>query len=254
MKQKTNITASIVLYKENLEDLQQTIASFLATPLAKKLFLVDNTPNQEFKNRFKKKPEIEYIAVGKNIGFGSGHNIVLSKIQNFSNYHLILNPDVTFSPETIPNLVKQLEIDNSLAMIAPKVLFPDGKHQFSCRKYPSPKELLGRRFSLFNKIVNQGEYRDRDLTKPFYAEYVTGCFHLYKTEDFLDLKGFDERYFLYMEDVDICKKIDKIGKKKLYFPEETIYHILKKGSSKNLFLFFRHFFSAIKYFRKWGFS
>ena len=56
-----------------------------------------------------------------------------------------------------------------------------------------------------------------------------------------------------MEDVDICRKIDALGKKKLYFPQEEIVHVLKQGSSKNLKLFFRHTSSAIKYFLKWGF-
>ena len=72
-------------------------------------------------------------------------------------------------------------------------------------------------------------------------------------EDFIALNGFDERYFLYMEDVDICKKIDLLGKKKLYYPQEQIIHILKQGSLKNANLFFSHLSSAIKYFLKWGF-
>ena len=88
----------------------------------------------------------------------------------------------------------------------------------------------------------------------FFAEYITGCFHLYKTNDFVALNGFDERYFLYMEDVDICKKIDDLGKKKLYFPQEEIIHVLKQGSSKNIKLFIIHASSAIKYFLKWGFN
>lgn len=255
MNKKIDISASIVLYKENLTNLKNTINSFLATPLTKKLFLVDNTPNQLFKGEFKFNNDIVYIPIGKNIGFGSGHNKVIKEIKGVSKYHLILNPDVTFTPETLPNLIKVLEKDNSLAMIAPKVLFPDGSHQYSCRKYPKAKELLARRFrvfqKLFSKTVQEGEYRDKDLNKPFFAEYLTGCFHLYKTDDFVQINGFDERYFLYMEDVDICRKIDAIEKKKLYYPNEKIYHILKKGSSKSLLLFFRHLSSAIKYFIKW---
>jgi hypothetical protein len=54
-----------------------------------------------------------------------------------------------------------------------------------------------------------------------------------------------------MEDVDICKKIDGIGKLKMYFPREEIKHVLKKGSEKSIRLFFRHAFSGVKYFRKW---
>jgi GT2 family glycosyltransferase len=255
MTVKLDITASIVLYNENLEELTKTVDCFLSTSLRKKLFLIDNTSNQKFKNVFKH-AEVEYIAVGKNIGFGAGHNVIIDKVKDMSYYHLILNPDVVFKTNVISNLIGVLEMNNELAMIAPKVLFPDKTHQYSCRRYPSVKELLARRFTflkpIFKKVISRGTYRDTDLSKPFFVEYITGCFHLYKTEDFVALKGFDERYFLYMEDVDICKKIDALGKKKLYYPNEEIIHVLKQGSSKDLNLFFRHTSSAIKYFLKWG--
>ena len=103
------------------------------------------------------------------------------------------------------------------------------------------------------KSINKGKYSDKDISKAFYADYLTGCFQLFKTEDFVKINGFDERYFLYMEDVDICKKIDDIGKNKMYFPKEQITHVLKKESSKKIRLFFTHFISSIKYFKKWGF-
>lgn len=249
------ITGSIVLFDENLSDLHNTIDSFLNIPLKKKLFLIDNTPNKFFEYVFTSE-FIEYIAVEENIGFGAGHNKMLNKINEISDYHLVLNPDVSFSLSVIPNLIKELVKDDILAMIAPKVLFLDKSHQYSCRRYPNIIELIVRRFAFlqpfFQNIISKGEYRDKDLSKPFYADYLSGCFQLYKTADFIRLKGFDERYFLYMEDVDICKKIDTIGKKKLYYPKEEIIHILKRGSLKNLTLFFRHSSSAIKYFLKWG--
>jgi GT2 family glycosyltransferase len=255
MKEKIEITASIVLYNEDLNELRATIKSFLEVPLNKKLYLIDNTPQKKFDNLFLHK-DIEYIGVGKNIGFGAGQNIVIKKIANESKYHLILNPDVNFETQVIPNLIKQLEKDETLSMIAPKVLFPNGEHQYSCRRYPRFSELIGRRFGLikpfFRPIIHKGQYRDKDLTGAFYAEYLAGCFHLYKTVDFVKLGGFDERYFLYMEDVDICKKIDALGKKKMYYPNEKIMHVLKQGSSKSIKLLFRHSLSAIKYFIKWG--
>jgi GT2 family glycosyltransferase len=91
------------------------------------------------------------------------------------------------------------------------------------------------------------------VSKSFYPDFIHGCFMLFKTQEYIDLKGFDERYFLYMEDADMCKKIDRIGKKKFYFPEVKIIHQHQKGSSKNIKLFFYHLSSAIKYFLKWGF-
>ena len=253
---KMDITASIVLHNESLEELTKTVNCFLSVSLKKRLFLVDNTLDKKFEKAFKHE-DIVYIAVGKNLGFGSGHNIILKSIIGFSKFHLVLNPDVIFQSSTLLNLISELEMTKDAAMIAPKVRFPSGAHQFSCRRYPSVIELFARRFPLlkplFKTTIFKGVYGDKSLTEPFFAEYITGCFHLYKTEDFIKLGGFDERYFLYMEDVDICKKIDLLGKKKIYFPQEEIIHVLKQGSSKSLKLFLRHTSSAIKYFLKWGF-
>lgn len=255
MEKTLDITASIVLYNEDLKELTNTINCFLSLSLTKKLFLIDNTPKKIYKDVFSQK-EIEYVAVGKNIGFGRGHNLSIKMIKNLSKFHLILNPDVTFKLSVLPNLIAELEKSKQVSMIAPKVLFPNGKHQYSCRRYPLVSELIARRFSflkpLFKSTIFKGKYKDKNLKKSFFADYVTGCFQLYKTEDFVKLNGFDERYFLYMEDVDICRKIDLLGKKKLYFPEEEIVHVLKQGSSKDIKLFLRHTSSAFKYFLKWG--
>ncbi len=256
IKEKFVITCSVVVFKENLSGLHKTIDSFLQIPLSKKLFLIDNTPNRFFEYLFVDK-EIEYLAIEENIGFGSGHNKIIKFIENVSKYHLILNPDVKFKQDVIPNLILELEKNSNISMIAPKVIFPNGEHQYSCRRYPTPFELIVRRFGVlkpyFANTVKKGEYRDIDLSKPFSPEYITGCFQVYKTSDFVKMEGFDNRYFLYMEDVDICRKIDKIGKKKLYDPNEQIIHVLKKGSSKKIRLLFFHISSAIKYFLKWGF-
>ncbi|NCT08490.1 MAG: glycosyl transferase family 2 [Flavobacteriia bacterium] len=257
MTENIFLTGSIVLFDENLSDLDGTINSFLGIPIAnKKLYLIDNTTENFFEYVFVHE-NIEYTSNEKNIGFGSGHNRILNKISEISDYHLILNPDVSFEKSVIPNLILELKKHQNVAMIAPKVLFPDGSHQYSCRRYPVVIELLARRFKilkhLFENKVFRGEYREKELSKPFFAEYLTGCFQLYKTADFVKLNGFDERYFLYMEDVDICKKLDILGKKKLYYPQEQIIHVLKQGSLKNVNLFLNHLTSAIKYFLKWGF-
>ncbi len=234
------ITASIVLYNESIEELSKTVTSFLNIPIAKKLFLIDNSPTDKFKNQANHS-DVEYAFIGENLGFGAGHNKVLDKIKNTSTYHLVLNPDVTFQPKVIPNLIKVLEKDDNLSMISPKVVFPDGEHQYSCRRYPTFFELILRWFRFENEKVKKGKYLDKDLTNPFYPDFIQGSFMLFKTIDFVELNGFDERYFLYMEDIDICKKIDAIGKKKMYYPNEEITHILKKDSLKKYKIIFNPF-------------
>lgn len=252
-KNKVKISATIVLYKEDETTLKKTISSFLKLPISKKLFLIDNSPTSKLKS-IVDSDEVEYFHMKKNIGFGKGHNQVLNKIKDLSDFHLVLNPDVYFSGNVINELISKLEEKTSYAMIAPKVVFPSNKHQFTARKYPSFFDLIIRRLNFFKSRLHEQEYRSKNLTKPLTVEYLTGCFQLYKTKGFISLKGFDERYFLYMEDVDICKKMDVLDMKKLYYPQVQITHVLKKGSSKNLKLFFYHLISAIKYFLKWGFK
>ncbi|MFK8059286.1 MAG: glycosyltransferase [Polaribacter sp.] len=244
------ITASIVLFNENLETLKKTVNSFLKTPLKKKLYLLDNSPKNLLEAEFIN-PEIEYIFVGKNVGFGKAHKLVLDKIE--SQFHLVLNPDIVFNSSIISILIRKLETLDDVSFITPKVKYPNKELQFICRKHPTFFDLINRRLKISPKQIYKNEYRDKDLSKSFYPEFIHGCFMLFKTQDFKKLNGFDERYFLYMEDADLCKKIDEIGKKKLYFPEVEIIHQHRKGSSKNIKLFFYHFSSAIKYFLKWGF-
>ena len=243
------VTASIVLYNENINVLKKTIDSFLSTPLKKKLYLIDNSLNDSIKDNFIH-PEIEYISVGKNVGFGKAHNLILDTLK--SEFHLILNPDVEFTGDVIYKLIKQLKSSSRIAFVTPKVIYQNGNVQNVCRKHPTVFNLINRRVKLSKKLIQQNEYLNSDLDTPFYPDFIHGCFMLFRTSCFKEIKGFDERYFLYMEDADICRKIDKLGKKKLFYPKETIVHQHQKGSSKKIKLFFYHLHSAIKYFLKWG--
>lgn len=244
------ISASIVIYNENFDVLEKTIKAFIKTPINKKLYLIDNSPKALFKNKFLSN-EIEYIFTGKNLGFGKGHNLVLDKLN--SNYHLILNPDVEFNKDVIPKLVKQLDLYTNVSFISPKVLYPNNNVQLTCRKHPSFKSLLLRKLTFSRSLNKETDFNDKKIKEAIYPEFIHGCFMLFRTEDFLKLKGFDERFFMYMEDADICRKIEKSGKKIMYFPSVSIVHHHRRSSSKNLKLLFIHISSAIKYFLKWGF-
>ncbi len=249
MKKNVQISATIVLYKEDTKTLQKTVDSFLNTNISKQLFLVDNSPTNILKEHFNH-PEITYVFNDNNVGFGTAHNQVLNKID--SSFHLILNPDVVFTPQVIPNLIEELVKKDIVSMISPRVEYPNGELQYTCRKHPTIIEMISRRLGVFKKMVQKHQYQNKDLSKPFYPQFIHGCFFLFKTTDFIKLNGFDKHYFLYLEDADICRKIEQIGKKILYYPQEKITHIHRKGSSKNMKLLYHHFISAIKYFKKWS--
>ena len=248
------ITATIVLYKNDAQSLKKTVDCFLEINEEKKLFLVDNSPTDKLKDFFIH-PDIEYFFIGRNIGFGNGHNHIIHRIKDNSKYHLVLNPDVIFSPKVISNLMNVLDKDKAI-MVAPAIIFPNGDHQYSCRRFPTFFELMARRVSflkgVFKKRIAKGMYLDKNLEEPFYAEYLSGCFQLYKTKCFIDVGGFDKRYFMYLEDVDICRKINRANKHSLYYPKEKIIHTFEQGSSKKAKLFFYHLISIFRYFYKWN--
>ncbi len=249
-----DITVSIVCYQQDFNVLKKAIDSVISNHKISKIYIIDNSPRDSLKKFLTSyESKVKYLFVNKNIGFGSGHNLILKKIQSFSNYHLVLNPDTYFKSSILDKLVKELANNREVSLIAPKVLYPDDTFQYTVRKYPSIFEMFLRFFRIQNSFTDRREYRNENLEASFFPDFIYGSFMLFKTEDFLEIGGFDERYFLYMEDVDICKKIDKIGKKKMYYPHVHIYHVLKKGSSKNLKLFMRHTISMVKYFLKWGF-
>ena len=96
MRSKIDISASIVIYNEDKSILKNTIDCFFnISKFSLKLYLVDNTIDSDYQE-FSLYSNLEYIPVRQNIGFGQGHNKVLTKIENESKYHLILNPDVGF--------------------------------------------------------------------------------------------------------------------------------------------------------------
>ncbi|CAL2088841.1 glycosyltransferase family 2 protein [Tenacibaculum sp. 190524A05c] len=251
LNQNINISAAIVLYNEEEEELLQAINSFLSSKLTKKLFLVDNSTSKFTNATILNHPDVVYIFNNRNLGFGRANNLVIDSIKDVSEFHLILNPDTKFDPNILDELTTELIKNEDLALITPAIKFPDGSHQYSVRKYPSFFDLIIRKLGVFKSRIHNKEYRDIDLSQPFYPDAVHGSFMLFKTEDFVAVDGFDERYFLYLEDIDICKKIDTLGKKKLFYPKVTVTHALKKESSKKLKLFFYHFSSAIQYFLKW---
>ena len=253
MQEEKYITASIVVYKENFKVLEKAIDSFLGSPLSKKLYVIDNSPSNEFKNKIQN-DSVEYIYSNKNLGFGKGHNSILHKLTSKNKYHLILNPDVSFHPEILEKLVLKMESNEPLSMIAPRVLNTNNELLYTARRYPSLFELIFRFLGIFKKFTTTGEYKNQNHKQSFSPDFVQGSFMLFKTEDLLQLKGFDNRFFMYMEDVDICKRIDQLGKIKLFYPKVEITHTHRKGSSKELRLFFIHISSIVKYFMKWGFS
>ena len=173
MQEEKYITASIVVYKENFKVLEKAIDSFLGSPLSKKLYVIDNSPSNEFKNKIQN-DSVEYIYSNKNLGFGKGHNSILHKLSSENKFHLILNPDVSFHPEILEKLVLKMESNESLSMIAPRVLNTNNELLYTARRYPSLFELIFRFLGIFKKFTTTGEYKNQNHKQSFSPDFVQG--------------------------------------------------------------------------------
>jgi len=221
-----------------------------------KLYLVDNSQDDKFRYQFLS-PDIEYIFTGKNLGFGAGHNIAIRKAIGNSHYHLVLNPDIEFKTDILSELFDFMQQNRGVGSVMPKVLYKNGDLQYLCKRLPSPADLFLRRFLpgplklMLNPVLQQYELRDRDYNAVMDVPNLSGCFMFIRTEIFNSIGLFDERYFLYMEDTDLCRRINKYYRT-VYYPLVSIMHGYSKASYKTFKLTKFHLKSSVKYFNKWG--
>jgi len=250
-----SLTASIVLYKPDSEIAAKAINSALSSPLISKLYVLDNSPVKSDVSMCSD-DRVEYIFNESNLGFGSAHNIALTgAIALNSTYHLVINPDVYFENGTIKKMVDFMDNNEDVGLLSPKILYPDGSIQHLCKLLPSPWQLILRRFLPFKMFLDKHnevyELRFAGYDKIMDVPYLSGCFMFLRTKVLERIGLFDERFFIYFEDVDLCRRINRHSRT-VYFPEATIYHYYEKGSYKNIKLLQYHVTSAIKYFNKWG--
>ncbi|MEK6780176.1 MAG: glycosyltransferase [Bacteroidota bacterium] len=249
-----DVTASIVLFKNGKMELVKAIECFLSVNLKTKLYLVDNSPTDEL-GEIVKDSRVEYIFNDRNLGFGKAHNIVLKRILKISKYHLILNPDVYFELGLIEELVEFLNLEKGVGQVMPKVLYPNGEIQYTGKLLPTPLDLIARRFLSFIKIfVKMDELyvlRESGYNKLMNVPQLSGCFMLLRTETVRKVGLFDERYFMYTEDIDMTRRIHS-HYNTIYYPYRCIFHGFEKGSYKNAKLLGYHIRSAFRYFNKWG--
>lgn len=253
---KSPISTSIVTYETEPSLLEAALASISNSTVLTRNYVIDNSSGDYLRHVAKKFGAI-YIHSGKNIGFGCGHNLALSMIGRSSKYHVILNPDVSFGPSVLHELHAFLEANSEIGWVMPKILYPDGSQQNLCKRLPTPWNLFRRRFlgnrRFSSSAVKQDRFEcdDLDLTKPRPIPYLSGCFALVRTDMMQAVGGFDERFFLYLEDTDLVRRIGEIALT-VFYPYVSVNHVHGRGSYRNRKLLGHHMLSTVKYFCKWG--
>lgn len=254
------LTATIVAYKD-YSDIRKTIESiekYTNKSISKKIYIVDNgvavsDPDEvrAFIDHIKKYDDVEYHDMNMNLGFGKGHNYVLPYLD--STYHAIINPDILLKHDALGIIVDYLDQNSDVGMCIPNITDVHGKRYDIYREEVTVFDMFIRMFcrGLFKKRKARHTMQYEDYSKPFQVPFGQGSFLVIRTELFKELNGFDERYFMYMEDADLCKRVNKRSKL-MYLPYATVIHKWRQGSHKNKTLFKYHLKSMVQYFKKWG--
>lgn len=255
--EKDRLSACIVLYHSG-ETVMETLASLHAATTNVTVYVVDNTPEDDTATRISLRyPGVKIIRQKKNVGFGRANNAVLDQLE--SDYHLIINPDVTFEPDLLEKMIAYMDDENHKTVVAmtPRMKNSDGSEQPQPKLQPTMRYLLGGRLQKlggrFARWRMEYTMENQTIRRPVRAYYAMGCFILVRTEIFKKLGGFDERFFLYHEDSDLSRRLANIGAI-IYHPDMVIHHRWKRESAKSFRAFTLHLWSTIQFFAKWGFK
>ena len=244
----------LVAYNMKSSDIEALFVSFRNTEPRYQI-VVDNSPTSKAKQIFENLGWT-YIHNPENPGFGVSHNLIFELYSSRANYHLIVNPDITFSGDVVSMLVGFLNKNQQAGCVMPKVHFTDGRIQRSAKLLPSPIDWIGRRlpFSPFKKRINQRlELHQANYESgSFKAPFLSGCFLLFRSRVIDEIGFFDTRFFMYTEDTDLSRRLWINDTCPYFFGETSVCHREEKGSSKNIKLLKIHVESAIRYFNKWG--
>ena len=244
-----DLSIAIVAFNDesDVRNAVESIENMTPSFLQKEIFIIDNSTEE---NSLDTLENVRYIKTGENLGFGKGHNQVLDKID--SRYHAIVNPDILLKEDAFTPLIKFMD-ETGCTMAVPRITDEEGNLLAVYRRELTMFDMFIRMFVKggFKRRRAYHTMQDMDYTKPFQVPFAQGSFLLIKSEAFKSLGGFDERFFLYMEDADLCKRVNESGKL-MYCPYASVIHKWEKGSHKNRELFKLHVNSMLRYFEKWG--
>ncbi len=263
-----DLSITFVSYHDE-EDVRDAVGSLLehtTDEISKRIYIVDNGGGDGGLEGLEEAyPEVSCLIPGENLGFGGGNNYVLPWLD--SRYHAILNPDILFVEDSFLALLSFMR-DTGAGMAAPRLVDEEGKRQASCRRELTVMDLFLRlvvpaRFlegdpdearGIVRWLRRRNAYhtmQDMDYGEPFRVPFAQGSFLVVRTDLFRELGGFDTRYFMYMEDADLCRRVNERSSL-WYCPGTEAIHKWRRGSRKDKGLRRMHIRSMVRYFRKWG--
>ncbi len=200
--------------------------------------------------------QVRLITNAQNLGFAKACNIGARGAD--AKYVLFLNPDTECPKGSLEKLVKEADKHPGVGIIGPKLLYPDGSPQPSVRRFPGVWDQLAivlKISHLFPQLASLKKYfaKDLDADKEQSVDQVMGACFLVRKELIDQKLGFDERYFIWMEEVDFCKTIKEKGWEVLYVPSVSVIHHLGQSFAQEFQVKRQRMFTAslTAYFQKW---
>ncbi len=250
---KTKVSAAIVTYKcyDKCKDAVKSLLEYTKN-VDMTVYVIDNNSEDQTLKKLKAEfPEIITIQNPDNKGFGYGHNKVLELLN--SKYHFVVNPDIVIDRDVLSDISTFFDKNPDIGLVTPQILNPDKTDQLLPKRNPTVAALVGRRIfgDALKDQIEHYQMLDEDLTKTIDIEFATGCFFGIRTDIYKLIGGFDERFFIYFEDMDITRRAKNI-KRTVYYPKTYVYHAWERSSAKSLKYFVILIKGMFKYFGKWG--
>jgi hypothetical protein len=237
MDDTSNLNVIVVNYRTS--DLTiRCVNSIVDTGVAQpnQIVVVDNYSQDGSLDRIQKgvPPEVVFITASHNGGFGAGVNL---GFRNATGRHLlILNPDTYFEFDSVSPVLRHMEENEDVGIVGLDLINPDGSRQYSARRFYSLMDVFARRVKQAGQIMQRRIDRHlmRDAwigERPFDADWVMGTGFVIRRDLYERLDGMDESYFLYMEDVDLCARVWRAGKRVICYPGAQLVHDHQRSSS-----------------------
>ena len=215
-----------------LESVYQTLSK-----ISFEVIIVDNSQNDPGMACLKEAyPQVRVIQNAANVGFAKANNQAALSAQGKT--LLFLNPDTILADQAIEDMVAHLESNPDIGALGPKVLNTDGSLQYSCRRFPTLMTGFFNRYSLLSRWFPDNPYTVQYLMKDYNhnenreVDWLSGCCLMVPRSVFEKAGGFDEHYFLFNEDIDLCRAIGQNGFKVMYFPLAKITHHVSTSNSR----------------------
>ena len=201
-----------------------------------------------------------FITSKINLGYARAINKLVSEFEDLPPYLAILNTDVRWCYDIFTPMVEWLNFHTDVKLMVPQILDSTGTTQFLCKRHPTILGMFSRRFihKSFKPrwMLRYDQWytmQNSDYSRIFDVEYLSGCCMVVSSKAFMCVGGFDEKYFLYLEDADFTRSISRIGRC-IHYPYVSIVHNWGRGNYYSLKLMLVNLSSALKYFTKWGFA